>query len=184
LADGSIDVSRVPDFIPATNGDRTAGWIASRDVFPAERDHMPEVITVFADDLQIVVGHMYPGVGFVPLGREEEMLPPPGQDRDLTITIRNDWDRPAILEVIEPPDEVEGRPPARYRPRSSPSPAPDASRGSAVFRERRADGFGQRFGTRPPSRRGSLRGQRKAATHRNLAAGKSRDRSTPPWRLP
>jgi hypothetical protein len=77
---------------------------------------MPEVITVFADDLQTVVGHMYPGVGFVPLGREEEMLSPPGQDRDLTITIRNDWDRPAILEVIEPPDEVEGRPPARIAP--------------------------------------------------------------------
>ncbi|MDQ3879979.1 MAG: hypothetical protein M3295_02720 [Chloroflexota bacterium] len=116
LADGTIDMSQVPDFIPALSGDGTAGWIARRDVFPAECEHMPPMITVFAGDLQTVVGHMYPGVGFVPLGREEEMLPPPGRDRDLTIRMRNDWGRPAIVEVIKPPDAVEGRPPARIAP--------------------------------------------------------------------
>lgn len=37
-------------------------------------------------------------------------------ERDLTIPIRNEWDRPAILEVIEAPDDVEGRVAAVFGP--------------------------------------------------------------------
>lgn len=109
-ADGSIDMSQVPDFIPAADGDGTAGWIGSADVLPPPGEGRPKVITVFADDLVTVVGHMYPEVGFVPLGAEAELLPPPGQDREMTILVRNESDRPAILEITEAPDEVDHRP--------------------------------------------------------------------------
>ena len=109
-ADGSIDLSRVPDFIPAADGDRIAGWIASSDVMPGAGEARSEIIEVFADDLVTVVGHMYPEVGFVALGSEAALLPPAGQDRDLTIMVRNDSDRLAVLEIIEAADEVDHRP--------------------------------------------------------------------------
>lgn len=109
-ANGSIDMSQVPDFIPAADGDRIAGWIASSDVLPGAGDARRETIAVYADDLVTVVGHMYPEVGFVALGSEAALLPPAGQDRDLTITVRNDSDRLAVLEIIEAADEVDRRP--------------------------------------------------------------------------
>ena len=105
--DGSIVLSEVPDFIPATSGDDTAGWVASSDLFGPDR---PEIITVFADDLVTVVGHMYPEVGFVPLGAEAEMLPDPSRNRSLTILVRNESDRAAILEITEARDQVSGQP--------------------------------------------------------------------------
>jgi hypothetical protein len=108
-ANGSIDMTQVPDFIPATDGDSTAGWIASRDALGPAEDR-PEIITVFADDLVTVVGHMYPEIGFVPLGAEDELVPPADQDRDLSILVRNESDQPAVLEIIEAADEVDHRP--------------------------------------------------------------------------
>jgi len=105
-ADGSIDRTQIPDFIPATDGDRQAGWISSGDVVPAAGEARPEIINVYGDDLVTLVGHMYPEVGFVALGAEADLLPPSGQDRDLTILVRNVSDCPAILEIIEAADEM------------------------------------------------------------------------------
>ena len=105
--DGSIDRSQIPDFIPAADGNGTAGWIASSDVYGPDR---PEIMSVLADDMVTVVGHMYPDRGFVPLGAEDDMLPDPGQDRSLTILVRNESDRAAILEITEARDQVDGRP--------------------------------------------------------------------------
>lgn len=104
--DGTIDMSQVPDFIPATDGDGTAGWIASEAVLPAGGNRSLEVIPVYADDLQTLVGHMYPRVGFVPLGTDPP-TPPPVED--LTVLVRNDSDRVAVLEITEAPDEVDRR---------------------------------------------------------------------------
>ena len=110
LPDGSIDNSQVPDFIPATDGDRNVGWIWSADVLPAEGEELVEVVTVYADDLTTVVGRMFPDVGFIPLGSEDEMLPDPHRNRELTIRVRNESAQPAILEITEARDESKGPP--------------------------------------------------------------------------
>lgn len=110
LPDGSIDLTQVPDFIPAADGDRDVGWIWSADVFPPPGEEHVEVVTVYADDLTTAVGRIFPSVGFVPLGSEDEMLPDPQQDRELTIRVRNESDRPAILEITEARDESDGPP--------------------------------------------------------------------------
>lgn len=105
--DGTIDMSQVPDFIPATDGDGIAGWISSADALPPDGTKSPDEIPVFADDLRTLVGHMFPGVGFVPLGADPP-LPPPVED--LSVLVRNDSGRVAILEITEAPDEVDHRP--------------------------------------------------------------------------
>ncbi len=105
LPDGSIDHSQVPDFIPAVDGDRNVGWIWSADVLPADGQERVEIITVHADDLTTVVGRMFPDVGFVPLGSEDEMLPDPHRDREVTIRVRNESTKPAILEMTLARDE-------------------------------------------------------------------------------
>lgn len=110
LPDGSIDRSQVPDFIPAADGDHNVGWIWSADVIPPEGEASVEVVTVYADDLITVVGRMFPEVGFVPLGSENEMLPDPHRDRELTIRVRNESDTPAILEITQARDETQGPP--------------------------------------------------------------------------
>ena len=110
LADGSIDLSQVPNFIPAVSGDRNVGWIWSADVMPPPGEDRVEIVPVYADDLRTVVGRMFPDVGFVPLGSEDEALPDPHRDRELTIRVRNESDQPAILEVTEARDESNGPP--------------------------------------------------------------------------
>lgn len=110
LPDGSIDHSQVPDFIPAVDGGGNVGWIWSADVLPPDGEERVEAVTVYADDLTTVVGRMFPDVGFVPLGSEDEMLPDPHRDRELTIRVRNESDEPAIFEVTEARDESNGPP--------------------------------------------------------------------------
>lgn len=110
LPDGSIDRSQVPDFIPAVDGDHNIGWIWSADIMPAEGEERAEIVTVYADDLVTVVGRMFPDAGFVPLGSEDEMLPDPQRDRELTIRVRNESDKPAILEITEARDESDWSP--------------------------------------------------------------------------
>jgi hypothetical protein len=110
LADGSIDLTKVPDFIPAAGDDGNVGWIWSADVFPPPGEPRIEVVTVYADDLTTVIGHMYPDVGFVPLGAEAEMLPDPHRNRELVIRVHNKLDRAAVLELTEARDEANWRP--------------------------------------------------------------------------
>lgn len=104
-ADGSIDLSEVPDFIPAVDGDRNAGWIWSADVLPVFGEERTEIVTVYADDLTTVVGQMFPDVGYVALGSGEEMLRDPHRNRELTIRVRNESSEPAVLEITQPRDE-------------------------------------------------------------------------------
>lgn len=110
LPDGSIDLSQVPDFIPADGDNGIVGWVWSEDVLPPLGEERAEVVTVYADDLTTVIGRMYPNVGFVPLGAEAELLPDPQRYRELTIRVRNLSDQPAILEITEARDESEGPP--------------------------------------------------------------------------
>jgi hypothetical protein len=82
--DGSIDRSQVPDFIPALDrkGD-IVGYVARDEVMPKEGLQPPGGLapldkpqTVYSRDLKTVVGHMYPGRGFVPLGTDSNDVPP------------------------------------------------------------------------------------------------------------
>jgi hypothetical protein len=119
--DGSIDLAQVPDFVPAARGDGIAGWVAASGLFPAEGAEPAASPRVHGNDLVTVVGHMYPSVGFVPLGSEAEMLPDPSRNRSLRIVVRNDSDSDAVLEMTEARDEARWRaillgPPTVIRP--------------------------------------------------------------------
>lgn len=64
---GTIDKTVVPDFIPALNRDGfVAGYVAKNLAIP-DGEGSAEPVPVYAEDLETVVGHMYPGRGFVPL---------------------------------------------------------------------------------------------------------------------
>lgn len=88
--DGTIDLSQVPDFIPALDGDDAAGWISRDHAFPTDGER-PREIPVYADDLQTVIGHYVDGVGFVPIGIDPGSVTP----------------QPSITFWAEPPTEPE-----------------------------------------------------------------------------
>ena len=75
LTGGAIDKSLVPDFIPALDRDGTqAGYVAKDLAIPDGRPiNVP--IPVYGDDLKTIVGHMYPGRGFVGLGASPGSVP-------------------------------------------------------------------------------------------------------------
>ena len=69
---GQLDPSTAPDFLAVA--DRTAGiagYARKGDVLGPSDNPFP----VYADDLRTLVGHMVPGVGFVPLGVDPASLP-------------------------------------------------------------------------------------------------------------
>jgi hypothetical protein len=87
----SLDLSEVPDFVPYLWDGKVVGFIPKAQLFPAspppsdqsspvptaadiEQLYEQSILTVYGPDLTTVVGHEYPGAGFVPLG---EYPPPP-----------------------------------------------------------------------------------------------------------
>jgi hypothetical protein len=82
-ADGSMDLTIVPDFIPALGRDGTQVGFVQRDLVLADQATRPSrlppsattEIPVLADDLASIVGHMVPGRGFVPLGVDPASVP-------------------------------------------------------------------------------------------------------------
>jgi hypothetical protein len=74
-ADGSLNVSLVPDFIPALDrAGQEVGWVSIVDVGILGSSGLDEV-PVYADDLKTVVGHMIAGRGFVPQGISRDSVP-------------------------------------------------------------------------------------------------------------
>ena len=79
---GTVDTAALPDYIPVTctTGTNIGGWIKKTDMLtsptPASPDQVantpPDIDPVYADDGTTLVGHMYPGRGFVPLGTDPE----------------------------------------------------------------------------------------------------------------
>jgi len=89
---GSVDLSQVPDFVSALSNGKVVGYIPKSELFPTRpapkssgsgsppspyvaptaadmaAQNAALVQTVYGPDLATVVGHMYPGAGFVPLG--------------------------------------------------------------------------------------------------------------------
>jgi hypothetical protein len=70
-----INYAAVPDYIPATDSTgATRGWVSKKLAIPqGTPDDSP--IPVYADDLQTIVGHMYPGIGFVAVGVSPAAVP-------------------------------------------------------------------------------------------------------------
>lgn len=65
---GSVDRTQVPDFIPVEDSSgKTVGWAAAQQAIPLSTP-MDGPVPVYGDDLKTVVGSVYPGVGYVPLG--------------------------------------------------------------------------------------------------------------------
>lgn len=81
-AGGALDLSLVPDFVPALdrNGD-VAGWISKDELQrPPTKDPSGHILPespspVFADDLKTVVGYMVPDKGFVKVGIDPAAVP-------------------------------------------------------------------------------------------------------------
>lgn len=69
---GTIDSRKVPDFISVTAEGKTVGY-APRDYLvpppgePGQNSPVGGVLPIFGADLKTLVGHMYPGIGWVPL---------------------------------------------------------------------------------------------------------------------
>jgi hypothetical protein len=73
IAHGTLDIGHAPDFIRvASHG--VIGYVPKRYILPSPvnapaNSLIAEVAPVYGPDLKTLVGHMYPGVGFVPLGK-------------------------------------------------------------------------------------------------------------------
>jgi hypothetical protein len=67
----SEQMAQVPDYVPTVDsGTKVLGYVSKCDLgYCPDRPVRPgQVETVYGEDLQTVVGHMYPNKGFVPLG--------------------------------------------------------------------------------------------------------------------
>jgi hypothetical protein len=108
-----------PDFIPvaAREGDGIAGYIATRDMqregtYPWWYQEPP--IPVYAKDLHTLVGFMFAGKGFVPLGVDPDEVPdfpvvtgtgePPFEGRSVTIYVRSADPEMTWFSVLPAPD--------------------------------------------------------------------------------
>lgn len=77
LDNGMVDVSQLPDFIGVSgpNGD-TVGYVASDSLFDANGvDQSSTSILTVVDEAGDVVGHLYPGRGFIEVGVNPDEVP-------------------------------------------------------------------------------------------------------------
>lgn len=85
--DGAPDFATSPDFIATT--DRTGkrvGYVKREDLMGSPT-YASEVQTVYGEDLETVVGHMYPGRGFVKVGEDPTSVPPVGSSTTTSSTL-------------------------------------------------------------------------------------------------
>jgi hypothetical protein len=83
--DGSVDLDRVPDLVGTLDRQgNLVGYAAKEDVFrsqsftegdPSNSPTDEPVPVVSLEDRRTVIGHMYPGRGFVPLGSDPKTVP-------------------------------------------------------------------------------------------------------------
>ena len=96
--DGEVDPSSAPDFLAVAGRDAgIAGYARKEDVLSPGDAPFP----VFGDDLRTVVGQMFPGKGFIPVGVDPNTVPkfpvvagPSGQAQPdgskVVVYVRND----------------------------------------------------------------------------------------------
>lgn len=71
--DGQIDAQRIPDFLSVVAGGET-GYVPRAYIVPPSLNEpggplLGTIAPVYGPDLKTLIGHMYPGVGFVRLGQ-------------------------------------------------------------------------------------------------------------------
>ena len=72
-ADGNISIENAPDFIGVAGPDGSiVGYVRKELVLG---DNVDEPWPVYAPDLMTLIGHMFPGRGFVPLGVDPNVVP-------------------------------------------------------------------------------------------------------------
>jgi hypothetical protein len=70
---GSLEINKAPTFVSVTSGGKVVGYIPRTDIEPVKPgEPIPNglggIKPVYGSNLRTVVGHMYPGIGFVALG--------------------------------------------------------------------------------------------------------------------
>ncbi len=70
----TLDIQHAPDFISVVAHGRIVGYVPRSYVLPSPvntpvNQRLGQVAPVYGLDLKKLVGHMYPGVGFIPLGK-------------------------------------------------------------------------------------------------------------------
>lgn len=80
FSSGTLNPNVMPDFVPASNhSGKIVGYVRKTDIVPGHSSASPNglapspasmgPIPVYNKALTKIVGHMYPGVGFVPIGQ-------------------------------------------------------------------------------------------------------------------
>jgi hypothetical protein len=76
---GQLDLRKVPDFVAVGSGGKIDGYEPRAYLFSTAGKPVSPMVgavgPVYARDLKTLVGHMVPGVGFVPLGRSPDSEP-------------------------------------------------------------------------------------------------------------
>lgn len=80
IVNGTLDTKHAPDFISVSADGKIIGYMPKDYVLPSPpgtpANALPtQVAPVYGPDLKKLVGHMYPGVGFVPLGKSWQSMP-------------------------------------------------------------------------------------------------------------
>jgi hypothetical protein len=69
---GTIETTTIPDFISVTGDGKIVGYAPRDYLFPSagsdQNNLVGGVVPVYGPDLKTLVGHMYPGIGWVPIG--------------------------------------------------------------------------------------------------------------------
>lgn len=79
--DGMLIRERVPDYVAVWNrsGTEIAGYVSKEEAFPppsSDWDGTDAPLTVYDGTLKSVVGHMYPGRGFIAIGEDPGSVRP------------------------------------------------------------------------------------------------------------
>jgi hypothetical protein len=78
---GVLEISKAPDFISVIVGDKVIGYSPKSDLIPPTGSTQTPAgfgstpIPVFSGDVTTLIGHMYPGIGFVALGHSPKSAP-------------------------------------------------------------------------------------------------------------
>jgi hypothetical protein len=78
-ASGVLDFRRTPDYVTVWSHGRIVGFVPQADLYATPGRRVPSAwtgpLTVYGPNLRTIVGHLYSGIGFVPLGTSPQSEP-------------------------------------------------------------------------------------------------------------
>jgi len=101
---GRLDVALAPDFIRVASSGLAVGYVPKRYILPSgpgtpANGLVGEIAPVYGPDLKTLVGHMYPGIGYVALGtslRSVSCTPESDEENGTTSTLPC----PSVTETV------------------------------------------------------------------------------------